>query len=1011
MRLDIAQLLIDMSEIFTKILQSTVILQGNIVQFALQGQEKCGNCPGAESSLVAAAWANIGYMTHAALLHYVNFTGFGAWAILLYVVAAGGALISVALNSPPRNYVWFFLGPAIYSFLIGTTQEVKGVDWAVAGISRDMEDVWSDAETGLRNSPLLQISDYSGMTINKITGPSQEYKVAMPMLFLDELFSATTNMLVGWTGLNNQLGEGRSDSNLAKIKKDEKNAPPWFLLSSLKAPMVENITNVRIRNPDLRDAFITFLSSECGDAFKKGINSGSYNAATMSRGAVIPQTVMKDLDPGDGKNSFKKGDELNEKMEYTKSRFNLNATEIPTPRSLFRLLSEPSDIPGSFGKFSPAFENKGGKASPMLKLYKQQVNCSSYLWTLIQAMRQEMGHAYWQLIRTAPRGFKSDEDVLFSLFYGWDIRRNGSGEYATANQMKWFTQNLIFTYMLKNELEFAPSITATEQKFAPADQTQQYAQTYVGNVGSKSKSSELYNWALMMPHVQGILLYVIIVAYPLAAMAMVIPGYWKAFFTWVSFFAWIKMWDVGFAMVQVLERSVWAMMGNHSNMARVANMLIQTAHITSGVATSCGGGADGGDVLDKCAVPDVGNSYMGEVADGEDQEEKEAFFYLDKALLLGASIDLNVANGYYLYIMAALYLAVPAVTGQLILGAKAGLGGLATNALGENAKDISGAAKSGFQGEMANQIMSSRDHIGQAAHAKALRSPSSAFLSSLDTSNRALDKGLQGARLGGISHALDAGGRAAQQRAASFNQMKSTMEAVGSDAGDLFGISGKGKGNGPGGGGGGGGWLGGVAAWGINKAAHVGHSGLALGSNKVGQEAIGRQMNAMQRGADLHWQTAGANQAASGLGAYSKNLGALGQFQADTAAWEAKNNWAQNLSGAAGVYGVNAGSLAPGNKPTDSMGMAMSGMLGKSAGSAADYPGNSFLGYGRGGVEGVVGHGIKNHGATYVGGLFEQGTPQVVMDTSVTATKEVGNEFLGVLKGPPPPPPPPDPNK
>jgi hypothetical protein len=1003
MRLDIAQLLTDMSEIFTKILQSTV------VQFALQGQEKCGNCPGAESSLVAAAWANIGYMTHAALLHYVNFTGFGAWAILLYVVAAGGALISVALNSPPRNYVWFFLGPAIYSFLIGTTQEVRGVDWAVAGISRDMEDVWSDAETGLRNSPLLQISDYSGMTINKITGPSQEYKVAMPMLFLDELFSATTNMLVGWTGLNNQLGEGRSDSNLAKIKKDEKNAPPWFLLSSLKAPMVENITNVRIRNPDLRDAFITFLSSECGDAFKKGINSGSYNAATMSRGAVIPQTVMKD--PGDGKNSFKKGDDLNEDMEYTKSRFNLNATEIPTPRSLFRLLSEPSDIPGSFGKFSPAFKNEGGAASPMLKLYKQQVNCSSYLWTLIQAMRQEMGHAYWQLIRTAPRGFDSAEDVLFSLFYGWDIRSNGSGEYATANQMKWFTQNLIFTYMLKNELEFAPSITATEQKFAPADQTQQYAQTYVGNVGSKSKSSELYNWALMMPHVQGILLYVIIVAYPLAAMAMVIPGYWKAFFTWVSFFAWIKMWDVGFAMVQVLERSVWAMMGNHSNMARVANMLIQTAQITSGVAASCGGGADGGDVLDKCAVPDVGNSFNGDTADGQDQPEKEAFFYLDKALLLGASIDLNVANGYYLYIMAALYLAVPAVTGQLILGAKAGLGGLATNALGENAKDISGAAKSGFQGEMANQIMSTREHIGQATSAKALRSPSSAFLSSLDTSNRALDKGLQAARLGGISQALDNGGKAAQQRAASFNQMKSTMQNVASDAADISGIGGS-PGNSPGNGNGGGSgkksWFGaGLAAtnWGITKGAHVGHAGLELGSNKVAQEAIGRQMNAMQRGADLHWQTAGANQAASGLGAYSKNLGTLGQFQADTAAWEAKNNWAQSASGAAGVYGVNAGSLAPGNKPIDSMGMAMSGMLGKSAGSAADYPGNSFLGYGRGGVEGVVGHGIENHGATYVSGFFEKATPNIVMDTSVTATKEAG---LGVIEAVKPTP---DPKK
>ena len=1005
MRLDIAKLLTDMSEILAKILQSTGILQGNIlqgniVQFALQGSEKCGNCPGAESSLVGAAWANIGYMTHAALLHYVNFTGFGAWAILLYVVAAGGALISVALNSPPRNYVWFFLGPAIYSFLIGTTQEVKGVDWVVAGVPQDMEEVWSDAETGLRNSPLLQISDYSGMKINKITGPSKEYKVAMPMLFLDELFSATTNMLVGWSGVYTQLGEGGNDSNLAKATNiaGSGSGTPWFLLSTLKAPMVENITNARIRNPDLRDAFITFLSSECGDAFKKGINSGSYNAATMSRGAVIPQTVMKDLDPGDGKNSFKKGDKLNKSQEYKKSRFHLNATEIPTPRSLFRLLSEPSDIPGSFGKFSPAFKNEGGAESPMLMLYKQQVNCSSYLWTLIQAMRQEMGHAYWQLIRTAPRGFKSDEDVLFTLFYGWDIRSNGSGEYADADQMKWFTQNLIFTYILKNELEFAPSITATEQKFAPADQTQQYAQTYVANVGSKSKSSELYNWALMLPHVQGILLYVIIVGYPLAAMAIVIPGYWKAFFTWVSFFAWIKMWDVGFAMVQVLERSVWAMMGNHSNMARVANMLIQTAEISSGVAITCGDGvANGGDVLDKCAVPDVGNSYVGVTADNQDQKEGEAFFYLDKALLLGASVDLNVANGYYLYIMAALYLAVPAVTGQLILGAKAGLGGLATNALGENAKDISGAAKSGFQGEMANQIMSARDHIGQATHAKALRSPSNAFLSSLDTSNRALDKGMQAAKLGGISHALDAGGRAASNNTQSYDTFAKALGTVANDAGDFLGVGKAGGGTSGVGSGGRGAMIGKFFGGAATKLGALGHSGLALGSNMVGQAGFGAQVHAAQRGTDLHWQSAGANQAASGLGAYSKNLGALGQFQADTAAWEAKNNYAQSASGMAGVYGVNAGSLAPGPKPTESMGMAMSGMLGQSAGSAADYPGNSFLGRG----EAMVTDGQGRYGSPYVGRFFEQANVENVTGRATTASKEAGGAAWDAVVGAP----------
>ena len=994
MSLEMAHLLTDISEIIAKILQSTGmlqgnilqgnILQGNIVQFALQGgAEQCGNCPGAESSLVAAAWANIGYMTHAALLHYVNFTGFGAWAILLYVVAAGGALISVALNSPPRNYVWFFLGPAIYSFLIGTTQEVKGVDWAVAGESQNMKEVWRDAETGLRNSPLLKISDYSGMTINKNTGPSQDYKVATPMLFLDELFSATTNMLVGWTGVNSQLGEGGNNSNLARNASSSGNAgtgsgsnngTPWFLLSTLKAPMVENITNARIRNSSLRDSFITFLSSECGDAFKQAINSGSYNAATMSRGSVIPKTIMIGGDATN--NNFGENDTLGAGGGYQVARKALRKAEMPTPRALYQILSEAknNEQPGSLGKFSTEL-----KEGTLLTQMGQNINCSNYLRVLIKGILHETGHAYWQLIRTAPRGFTTEEDVLFTLFYGWDIREKTSADYANELQIKNFTKYLIFTYILKNELEFAPSITATEQKFAPADQTQQYAQTYVANVGSKSKSSELYNWALMLPHVQGILLYVIIVAYPLAAMAIVIPGYWKAFFTWVTFFAWIKMWDVGFAVVQVLERSVWAMMGNHSNMARVANMLIQVGNQGGEVEVSCGSGANGSDVMgsnnsvmNQCAVPDV------EEGDPDDNGDN-GFFYLDKALLLGASVDLNVANGYYLYIMAALYLAVPAVTGQLILGAKAGLGGLATNALGENAKDISAAAKSGFQGDMANQIMATKEQISQAALAKAFgqgraangndpgRPPGvahSAFLGSIGATNDALREGRNAARFGSMAHGLDARGRAFGLNAASWDSTGRVVSAVaGAGAATTAALF-------PGAGGGvnGNGNAGGRAARFANAAGQATNAAIAWGSNDRHQPAFLNQAQSLATGADLHWDGAAATQRGHGHSANARNLGDQAQFQADTAAWEARNSFAQNSSGLAGVYGVNAGSLSPGSKPTDRMGMAMEGMLGNDIGSQARYAGSGFLGS----VNDMQNAGIGGFGSGQVLGAWGQ---------------------------------------
>lgn len=964
---------------------SSALTQGDVFSFVAQSE--CDNCPGAENTLVAAAWANIAYMTHSALLYYINFSGFGVWAPLLYLIGAIGALVAVALNSAPRNYTWFLLGPAIYGFLVGSTQEVKGVDWVVAGYPQDMQEVWRDAETGMRNSPLLQIEGYSNITVDKINGPSGPYPVAMPMLFFDELFSATSSMLVQWTGLYSQLGEGGADSNLAPAQNlagdtaqgsGKAGEGPWYLMSTLKAPMVENITNVHIRNPQLRDAFITFLASECGDAFKAGVNAGAYNAASMARGSKIPKTIM--IDPPDGgNNDFAKSTGSLQVGDYQQARFELDVKDIPTPRSLQKLLSEPSNSPGAFGNFSGAF---AGSPSEMQKTAHSQINCSAYLWTLIQGLRHEMGHAYWQLIRSAPRGFNSDETVLYTLFYGWDIRKSGDSEYASPIEMIDFTQMLIFTYLLKNEMQFAPQITATEQKFAPSEQTIGYSNAYVGSVGAKTKSSELYNWAVMMPHIQGILLYVIIVGYPFAAMAMIIPGYWKGFFTWVTFFAWIKLWDVGFAVVQVLERSVWAMMGNHSNMARVANMLIQTGEVAGGVEIRCegAGAADGSDVLDRCAVPLV------ESGDAKsDQPENEAFFLLDKALLLGAAVDLDVSNGYYLYIMAALYFAVPAVTGQLVLGAKSGLGGLLTNSLGEGARDISGASKSGLQAEKTNMISAAKEAISQAALAKGYRSPTNKFLESLNASNEALNRNRQAAANGAIASALSNAASMANQTASSFDKQFGAMQGVGSAIGEGLGWRAghtKAKGGAPG-----------LEGRDSNKSPGMRAVGSALnavgglGSNMLHQSAYGVNANQLAKSTALNWDNFGAKETASGLSSYQRNLAEQASFDAETVRAEALTSWSNHAAGMAGVYGANNGSLAP-SKPTSSTGMAMQGMLGAPAYQAAQYSGNSFID----GVGRMQSQGHRYHGSNYVNSHWRPATVDSVVKDSATAAVRFGPE-------------------
>jgi hypothetical protein len=74
----------------------------------------------------------------------------------------------------------------------------------------------------------------------------------------------------------------------------------------------------------------------------------------------------------------------------------------------------------------------------------------------------------------------------------------------------------------------------------------------------------------------------------------------------------------------------------------------------------------------------------------------------------------------------------------------------------------------------------------------------------------------------------------------------------------------------------------------------------------------------MMRGNELHQ---GANRD------YAGKLGAQAEFEAQSAAWEAKNAFASHASAMGGIAGMNTGALTPGAKPQEMNGLAMSGML------------------------------------------------------------------------------------
>ena len=72
--------------------------------------------------------------------------------------------------------------------------------------------------------------------------------------------------------------------------------------------------------------------------------------------------------------------------------------------------------------------------------------------------------------------------------------------------------------------------------------------------------------ALSMPNFQGILLMVLGAAYPFFALMVVVPGRAGAMLTWMSLWAWVKLWDLGFAVVMLIDDMLYALFPRGPNL-------------------------------------------------------------------------------------------------------------------------------------------------------------------------------------------------------------------------------------------------------------------------------------------------------------------------------------------------------------------------------------------------------------------------------------------------------------
>lgn len=71
---------------------------------------------------------------------------------------------------------------------------------------------------------------------------------------------------------------------------------------------------------------------------------------------------------------------------------------------------------------------------------------------------------------------------------------------------------------------------------------------------------EFLSAMLAMPYLQGIVLYFLAIAYPFFALTIIVPGRYHTFFLWMGLWFWVKSWDFGFAVVMLVDEVLYMLL-------------------------------------------------------------------------------------------------------------------------------------------------------------------------------------------------------------------------------------------------------------------------------------------------------------------------------------------------------------------------------------------------------------------------------------------------------------------
>lgn len=164
-----------------------------------------------------------------------------------------------------------------------------------------------------------------------------------------------------------------------------------------------------------------------------------------------------------------------------------------------------------------------------------------------------------------------------------------------------------------------------------------------------SEKTRMMSAAENLPYYQGLLLYFLGLSFPFFALMLLVPGKHSGFILWFVLWLWVKSWDIGIAVVALLDQLIFTLLSFHREVRTLPH---------------------------------------------QSEQLPEAF---GLAMMALKNMDPTFQLSTYYNILATCLLSIPVISSQLILGSLSGGAGLVASGMGMAAQTLAGAAQTAQQ--------------------------------------------------------------------------------------------------------------------------------------------------------------------------------------------------------------------------------------------------------------------------------------------------------------------------